>query len=85
MDNRELYNRERNRRWSMAKEKEPEAIDTICRILRQGSGHEVEKIRYDEIWFGQFAPNMQQNAWVRALRTMRSVSIKRDMYMRRSS
>lgn len=65
MDNRELYNRERKRRWSMAKGKEPEAIDTICRILRQGSGHEVEKIRYDEIWFGQFAPDVQQNAWVR--------------------
>lgn len=65
MDNRELYNRERNRRWSMAKGKEPEAIDTVCRILRQGSEREVEKIRYDEIWFGQFAPDVQQNAWVR--------------------
>lgn len=65
MDNRELYNRERNRRWNMAKEKEPEAIEAICRILGQTPGHRVEKMRYDEIWFRQYAPDSKYNAWVR--------------------
>ena len=35
MDNKELYNDEREKRWAMAKKKEPEAIAAICRILER--------------------------------------------------
>lgn len=65
MDNKELYNDEREKRWAMAKKKEPEAIAAVCRILERISGHKVENERYDEIWFEKFDPNLPENEWVR--------------------
>lgn len=65
MDNKALYNAEREKRWTMAKEKEPEAIAAICHILEQASGHRVEYARYDERWFDKFAPDLPENRWVR--------------------
>lgn len=63
MDNRNLYRTEREKRWNMAKEKEPQAIKFICDELQRMSGHIFEKTRYDEIWFRRYSVNNEK--WVR--------------------
>lgn len=65
MNNRDLYNQEREKRWTMAKDKEPEAIAAICNILSSVSGCNIEYSRYDEIWFKKFDPSIPENEWVR--------------------
>ena len=65
MDNQILYNQERTKRWNMAKDKEPEAIDAICKILTRITGTEISFRRYDEIWFNKFDPRKEENEWVK--------------------
>jgi hypothetical protein len=63
MDNKILYNEDRSRRWNMAKEKEPEAIEFICNALQEMSGHKVEQVRFDKLWFDQYP--IEENEWVK--------------------
>lgn len=63
MDNKQRYNGEREKRWMMAKKKEPEAIAAICRILEGASGHQVRNERYDELWFKEFKLDLPE--WVK--------------------
>ena len=65
MDNKELYNQDREKRWGMAKEKEPEAIEAIRNKLRDILGECVEYSRYDEFWFKKYDPSEPENEWVR--------------------
>ena len=65
MNNKDLYNQERKKRWKMAKDKEPEAIGVICDILSTVSKSHIEYSRYDEIWFEKYNPSFPENEWVK--------------------
>ena len=65
MDNRELYDLERDNRWGMAEEKEPEAIKKICGIIGDRYGIHTYPQRYDVVWFQQYPPELPENEWVR--------------------
>lgn len=65
MDNRILYEQERDMRWEMADRKEPEAIETIRHMLSDILEKKVRIARYDEYWFERFDPGQPENRWVR--------------------
>lgn len=65
MDNNIVYDLEREKRWNMAKDKEPLAIDRICNILQKATGEVCTSKRYDEIWFNKYDPSFSENEWVR--------------------
>lgn len=65
MDNRQKYNDERDRRWNMAKQGEPRAIEEACAQLTAALGQACCSARYDELWFDQFDPGLLENSWVR--------------------
>lgn len=62
-NNRERYNREREKRWWMAKIGEKPAIEALVRKINNKFNKKIVPKRYDDIWFKEYDPNIIE--WVR--------------------
>ena len=65
LKNIEKYSQERQRRWQMAREGEPRAVQSACTALEQILGTPCAYTRYDGLWFEAFDPQEPGNGWVR--------------------
>lgn len=65
MNNKDKYNLERQKRWSMAERGEPKAIRAACGQLRRALELDCTYLRYDTVWFERFDPAGPDNGWVR--------------------